>query len=67
VTILLPLQGLSKIGSKGGVFHSPEIDQVLFDTIRTNVRDSIKIVEVEASINDLPFAKKAVEELMKII
>ena len=67
VTILLPLQGLSVIGGKGGVFHDPQIDRVLFDTIIDNSKASIKILEIDANINDDLFAEQAVKELLAIV
>jgi uncharacterized protein (UPF0261 family) len=67
VTILLPLQGLSVVGGKGGVFYHPQIDKVLFEAIKENTDDFIKIVEVNANINDTIFAEQAVKELLAII
>ncbi len=67
VSILLPLQGISKISSRGGPFHNPEIDQVLFTTIKEKVRESIKVLEMEANINDAIFAKAAVDNLLSLM
>lgn len=63
VTILLPLGGLSKIGGKGEVFYNPDIDQVLFSSIKTNVNDRIKVLEIDANINTPEFALEAVNAL----
>lgn len=67
VTILLPLKGLSIIGSDGGVFHNPEIDKVLFEAIKDNANSSIKIIEVDARINDSSFAERSVKVLLDMI
>ena len=67
VTVLLPLKGLSKIGGAGGEFYSPKTDLVLFDTIRKNANDTIKIVEIDANINDQEFAQRSVQELLELI
>jgi len=67
VTILLPLKGLSTIGSDGGVFHNPEIDKVLFEAIKDNANRSIKIIEVDARINDGSFAERSVKVLLDMI
>lgn len=66
VTILLPLGGLSKIGGEGQVFHNPNIDEVLFEAIRKNVKESVKVVEVYANINTAIFAESAVTALLEL-
>ena len=67
VTVLLPLGGLSKIGAKGEVFYDPEIDAVLFYTIRNHIKNDIDIIEVDENINTVAFAKKAVVALLDLI
>lgn len=67
VSILLPLGGLSKIGAEGEAFHSPEIDRVLFDALRSNLKGSIKILEIDANIDTKTFADRAVEVMMGLI
>lgn len=67
VTLLLPLGGLSKIGGAGEIFHHPEIDKALFDTLRNQVKGSIKIMEVDANINSVAFAEHAVQALLELI
>ncbi len=67
VTILLPLGGLSKVGAEGEIFYNSQIDSILFDSIRKNVKDSVKILEVSANINTRVFAKHAVKELLELI
>ncbi|MEM9142640.1 MAG: Tm-1-like ATP-binding domain-containing protein [Bacteroidota bacterium] len=64
VAVLFPLRGLSKIGSEGGAFYDPEIDQVLFDTLRKNLAPRIPILEMDTHINDPIFAQRAVSELL---
>ncbi|MCL4114461.1 UNVERIFIED_CONTAM: hypothetical protein GTU68_038070 [Idotea baltica] len=66
-TILLPLKGISQVSSEGGVFYKPEIDRILFDTIKHHVQDHIAIHEIDASINDDAFAEQAVEKLLALI
>jgi uncharacterized protein (UPF0261 family) len=66
VKVLLPLRGISIVSSEGGEFYRPEIDQVLFDSIKKNVIDSIEVIEIDANINDEVFAEFAVDTLMKM-
>lgn len=67
VTVLLPLGGLSKIGGAGEIFHNPEIDKVLFDTLRKHVKSSVKIIDVDANINTVAFAEHAVQALLDLM
>ncbi|MDO1512170.1 Tm-1-like ATP-binding domain-containing protein [Maribacter confluentis] len=67
VTLLFPIGGLSKVGGEGEVFHNPKIDGVLFESIRKNVKKSVKIVEVNANINTVVFAEQAVKELLELV
>jgi uncharacterized protein (UPF0261 family) len=67
VSILLPLRGVSQIGNPGGVFHNPEIDQVLFDAIKDNIKKSIDIIEIDANINDAVFAERSVAVLLEMM
>ncbi len=67
VSILLPLQGISKISSVGGPFYDPDVDKVLFKTIKQKTKGSIKVLEIDANINDAIFAKSAVENLLSLM
>ncbi|SIQ91901.1 Uncharacterized protein, UPF0261 family [Maribacter ulvicola] len=67
VTILLPLGGVSKIGGIGEIFYAPHIDTVLFDSIRENCKESVKIVEVNANVNTVLFAERAVQQLLELL
>jgi uncharacterized protein (UPF0261 family) len=65
VTVLLPLGGLSKIGGVHDVFYNPEIDRELFQAIRENAHKRISILEVNANINTVQFAERAVMALLE--
>ena len=64
---MLPLRGISKISSEGGVFHNSEIDQVLFDAIKEHANSSVKVIEIDANINDVLFAEQSVNVLLEMI
>jgi len=66
-TILLPLKGLSQIDAEGGVFFRPETNQVLFETIKKHAKENVKVVEVDAHINDKKFAEMLVKVLLNQI
>jgi uncharacterized protein (UPF0261 family) len=67
VTILLPTKGISQIDIEGGVFYRPEINQVLFDTIKESARGLVNVVEMDAHINDNKFSEKLVSELLHML
>lgn len=65
--MLIPLNGISIVSSQGGVFHAPATDEVLFNTIRSELRAGIPLIEMEVDINDKTFALKAVELLLNML
>jgi len=67
VTFLIPLKGVSMLDSQGQPFWSPEADSAMFDAIKAHVRKGINVVELDANINDIIFADKAVEILLEMI
>ncbi|GGB76870.1 Tm-1-like ATP-binding domain-containing protein [Dyadobacter sediminis] len=64
VTVVLPLKGLSQIGSEDGIFYNPGADRILFDSIKDNLNEKAEIVEVDANINDTVFAMELVARLL---
>lgn len=67
VTILLPRKGISQVDAEGGVFYRPAADKVLFDAIKEHAANTIRVIEVEAHINDKKFARMLVEVLLEMI
>lgn len=65
--LLIPLRGISIVSSKGGVFHAPETDQVLFESIKATLRPDIPVEELDVEINDPVFAKRAVDRLLEML
>ncbi|MBO0699716.1 MAG: Tm-1-like ATP-binding domain-containing protein [Zavarzinella sp.] len=66
-TILVPLRGVSAIDKEGGPFWWPEADQALFQSIRNWVGPSVKLVELDAHINDPEFARAAADALLQSV
>jgi uncharacterized protein (UPF0261 family) len=62
VTILLPLRGVSAIDAPGQPFHDPAADEALFDAIRRRRSPHVKLIEVDAHINDPEFAARVAAE-----
>ena len=67
VTLMLPLQGLSALDAPGQPFHDPEADAALFGALRSALAPRIKLVEVDAHINDDAFADACARELLALL
>ena len=49
------------------MFYEPEVDHVLFESIKEHTKSSIPVIEMDNHINDEDFAMALVENLIKII
>jgi len=67
VMFMLPLKGVSMLDSEDGIFWLPEADKAIFDAIKQNVRNDIPVIEMDVNINDLSFADRSVQELLKML
>jgi uncharacterized protein (UPF0261 family) len=67
LTIVLPTKGISQIDAEGGIFYRPEINKVLFDTIKEHSKEKINVIEVDAHINDEKFSTMLVSVLLDLI
>ena len=65
---LLPLGGLSAIDAPGQVFHDPQADAALFESIRQNWQPAPnrQLIETQAHINDPAFAALTVQHFNAI-
>jgi uncharacterized protein (UPF0261 family) len=66
-TLVLPLRGVSSLGSPGFAFHYPKADDALFESLRTNLRKDIPVIEVDATVSDPIFARTVAEALISNI
>jgi uncharacterized protein (UPF0261 family) len=64
VTVLLPLRAISIISAPGQPFHDPAADAALFAAIKAHVRPDIRVIEVDAAINDAAFAEACAQSLL---
>jgi uncharacterized protein (UPF0261 family) len=65
VTVLIPLQGVSAIDKPGGPFYSPEALNSYRRALKTTLSSEIKLVELDAHINDEGFARTAADLLLE--
>jgi uncharacterized protein (UPF0261 family) len=67
VSVLVPLGGLSIPNVPGGVFHDPAADAAFRDALRAGLRDDIPMCEIDAHINDAPFATAVAEAFLDLM
>ena len=65
--VLLPTGGLSQLDAPGGLFHAPETNAALVDSVRSGLSGRAEVVETPLHINDPAFASLAVEALMGLL
>jgi uncharacterized protein (UPF0261 family) len=65
VTVLIPLRGVSAIDKTGGPFCSQEALKAYRSALKASLSPTIRLVEVDAHINDEGFALVAVDLLME--
>jgi len=62
--LVLPLRGVSALDAEDQPFHDPAASEALFTTLRASVRPPVRIVEVDAHINDPGFAEVLASEML---
>jgi len=67
VAFLIPLRGVSILDGEGERFCDWGTDKVMFDAIKSNVREGITVVEMDNNINDPEFSAKAVGMMLGLI
>jgi uncharacterized protein (UPF0261 family) len=56
VSLFVPLRGSSSYAVDGAVFHDPEADAALIESLRAHLGPSVELVEMDTDINDPVFA-----------
>ena len=67
VVFFMPLRGVSAIDSTGQPFSWPEADRSYLDALKANLDPRIRLVEVDAHINDKDFARDAANCLLELM
>jgi uncharacterized protein (UPF0261 family) len=67
VVLMLPLGGVSAIDKEGQPFHDPEADRTLFASLREHAAAHVRIVEVDAHINDPAFAEALTTQMLELL
>lgn len=67
VVFLMPLGGVSAIDAEGAPFFWPEADRSYLDALRSSLNPGIRLLEVDAHINDEEFARRAAQSLLDLM
>jgi uncharacterized protein (UPF0261 family) len=65
---LIPAQGFDEADRPGGIFYDPEGRRAFITALKRHIRPGVKVVELDAHINDPQFAREAVtilDDMMK--
>ncbi len=67
VAVFMPLKGVSAIDIPGAPFHSPEADRNYLDALKAHLNSRVRLVEVDANINDEIFVQQVASSLLDMI
>jgi uncharacterized protein (UPF0261 family) len=67
VTVLIPLQGVSALDQQGGPFYSRAALDAYRSALKEALNPTVRLIEVDAHINDDGFAHAAAELLMELL
>jgi uncharacterized protein (UPF0261 family) len=67
VVFLMPLRGVSAIDAMGLPFWWPEADLSYRETLKANLNPQVRLLEIDAHINDEAFARSAVDALLQLM
>ncbi len=59
--MVLPLRSVSAFDKPGGIFYDPEGRKALIESLKQYIKPKVKVVEIDAHINDPEFAKAVVD------
>ena len=65
--LAIPLQGVSAIDIEGGPFYWPEANQAYLDAVKAHLDPQMRLVEVDAHINDKHFAETVARVLLEML
>jgi uncharacterized protein (UPF0261 family) len=66
VVFLMPLRGVSAIDATGRPFDWPEADRSYLDALRANLNPRVRLVTLDAHINDESFAESIANSFLEL-
>lgn len=67
VTVLIPLGGFRQATSQGEALWDKDVDNTLIEILRTRLKPGIRVIEIDANINDLKFSEAAVGAMRELL
>jgi uncharacterized protein (UPF0261 family) len=67
VTVLIPLGGFRQTASPGEPLWDAEVDNALIEILRTRLKPGIKVIEIDANINDMEFSEAAAGAMRELL
>lgn len=67
ITVLIPLRGFRTEVQPGQALYDPEVDQALITYLKENLASHVKIVEVDANVNDALYSEVAAREMLLLL
>ena len=67
VTMVVPAKGCCQTTAVDGPIYDPEIDELMIKTFKENVPDNVKLVIVDAGVNDVEFASVVAREFKELV
>jgi uncharacterized protein (UPF0261 family) len=67
VRVLIPIRGFSSLDRQGNIFYDPIADRAFIDSLKSSLKKTIEVTEIDAHINDGEFARVVANEFMDII
>jgi uncharacterized protein (UPF0261 family) len=65
--VVIPGRGFSPGNREGRALYDPEADRAFIDALSRNIRPPIRLLEVDAHINDAAFAENAANVLGQLM
>ena len=60
VAIVIPLRGFSFYDREGELLYDPKVDRAFIDSLKSHLESHVKVIEIDAHINDPLFAERMV-------
>jgi uncharacterized protein (UPF0261 family) len=67
VKVLIPIRGFSSLDCQGNIFYDPIADRAFIDSLKSTLKKTVEVKEIDAHINDEAFADRVANEFMDII
>ncbi len=67
VVVAVPNQGFSPANRRGKPLYDPDADRAFVEALRQSLKPSVRVIEVDAHINDAAFAEKTVDLLCEVM